>query len=573
VVYFKVKDAAGKVSGVVRDLITLHGPVVTRFKMNDGAGITDGHSVTLDNTCTGSAAVEYMASESLTSLTFNTANWLVYSEAPSFTLSAGNGVRKVYFKTRNGDGVESAVRRDTIVVSKPLVKYFKINNGAGSTNNQIVTLTSACKYSPVSYMASESTEFTGASWQTYSATALTTFSLSSGDTSLTAPKTPKAVYFKVKNADGLESSVKSDTIRLYEVVADTLTITGTGADTTTSCTVTLNNTFTGTAAYYMASESAKFKGAKWLPYSASPKFALSATNGTKTVYFKLKHASGQVSNVISGTITLSIPVLSSVSINAGATSTNVADVTLTPTLAAGSGTPTQYMASESLKFTTATWQTYSTSVPFHLSNAKGTKKVYFKVKNAAGQESAVKYDTIYKSAVTTTLASKAAATQSNPSTTTKVKTAVASAKVVASVATEPSTAPLVKTDVVTTQTLAKPNLQVIGYDLAETPDSAFTAMLTIANTGNAAAGAFHVALYFWTDATTSLDYAILVQEIAGDGLAAGAETTFSFVVPDLGNDTVVVCPVFIIDSQAEPAVFAATTDLFNTNTLFTVGAS
>ena len=67
--------------------------------------------------------------------------------------------------------------------------------------------------------------------------------------------------------------------------------------------VTLNNVCTETPTFYMASESNAFTGASWQAYSASPTFTLSSSNGTKTVYFKVKNTAGE-STVVNETITL-----------------------------------------------------------------------------------------------------------------------------------------------------------------------------------------------------------------------------------------------------------------------------
>lgn len=63
------------------------------------------------------------------------------------------------------------------------------------------------------------------------------------------------------------------------------------AASTTSLSVTLNNTCTGNPVYYMASESASFTGATWQPYSTAPTFLFTAAKGAKTVYFKVKNDS------------------------------------------------------------------------------------------------------------------------------------------------------------------------------------------------------------------------------------------------------------------------------------------
>jgi metallophosphoesterase (TIGR03768 family) len=78
-----------------------------------------------------------------------------------------------------------------------------------------------------------------------------------------------------------------------------------GAVSTTSRIVTLNNTVVGTTpTHYMASESSSFRGAVWQPYSKTPAFTLSPTDGSggKTVYFKVKDGSGKKSAVVNDSI-------------------------------------------------------------------------------------------------------------------------------------------------------------------------------------------------------------------------------------------------------------------------------
>ncbi|MCE5228751.1 N-acetylmuramoyl-L-alanine amidase [bacterium] len=82
--------------------------------------------------------------------------------------------------------------------------------------------------------------------------------------------------------------------------------------------------------------------------------------------------------------------VNSFAINNGSPSTTNPVVTLNNTCTGG---PTHYMASESSSFSGATWKTYATAPTFSLSPTIGTKRVYFKVKNAT-QESAVGYDDI-----------------------------------------------------------------------------------------------------------------------------------------------------------------------------------
>lgn len=68
--------------------------------------------------------------------------------------------------------------------------------------------------------------------------------------------------------------------------------------------VTLNMTCTGYPSEYMASESASFAGATWLPYAGSVPFVLTPTEGNKTVYVKVRDLGGGVSGARSDAIAL-----------------------------------------------------------------------------------------------------------------------------------------------------------------------------------------------------------------------------------------------------------------------------
>jgi len=102
-------------------------------------------------------------------------------------------------------------------------------------------------------MASESQDFAGAIWQAYSRAPKFTLSAGSGT---------KTVYFKVSNSAGPSVAV-SDTIQLIVKPTVTSFLIDNGAGTTSSRTVTLNNTATESPTYYMASQGSTFNGAAW----------------------------------------------------------------------------------------------------------------------------------------------------------------------------------------------------------------------------------------------------------------------------------------------------------------------
>ena len=99
--------------------VVMYPPALTTFTINNGAVNATSQTVTLNNTVTCSAThstpTHYMASEDAG---FAGASWQTYAPSPSFTLSAGYGVKTVYLKLKNDAG-ESAVVNDTIEYAAP----------------------------------------------------------------------------------------------------------------------------------------------------------------------------------------------------------------------------------------------------------------------------------------------------------------------------------------------------------------------------------------------------------------------------------------------------------------------
>jgi len=276
-------DFSNEVSGMGR----LVPPNIVLFQIDNGAANTGSRAVTLDNT-TANGPTHHMASESSD---FVGARWTRYSVKPKFTLSAGAGMKTVYFKAKGKEG-ESPVGIDTITLEGPSVDTFQINAGAANTGSRAVTLDHTAIHKPSHFMASESSDFVGARWTFYSVKPKLTLGAGAGT---------KTVYFKVKNTIG-ESPVVSDTITLEGPSVDTFQINA-GAANTGSRTVTLDHTVLHKPSHFMASESSDFIEARWTFYSVKPRFTLSKGAGTKTVYFKVKNSIGE-SGVVSDTITL-----------------------------------------------------------------------------------------------------------------------------------------------------------------------------------------------------------------------------------------------------------------------------
>jgi hypothetical protein len=111
--YAKLKNKVGESESVPATITYLTRPKVKALRVNNGGRTTTNHTVTLNNVATGNPD-QYMVSEYSD---FHDASWQAYSPAPTFTLSAGTGKKRVYFKVQNPVGI-SAVIKDSIKITE-----------------------------------------------------------------------------------------------------------------------------------------------------------------------------------------------------------------------------------------------------------------------------------------------------------------------------------------------------------------------------------------------------------------------------------------------------------------------
>ena len=289
----------------------------------------------------------------------------------------------LYFVQMLKEGVkEPYLTRLNTFTSPPTLSSFNISGE--TTQSNIVSLNlSYTGQAPTQYMASESSDFTGASWITY--TNNPSFTLSSSFNL-------KTIYVKLRNSFG-ESNILSDTITYLE---PTLTLTNftinSGNTQTSNDIVTLGFTYTGFPTYYMASESSTFVGAEWIAYTSNPSFTLSTGYGNKTIYVKLKNATTETSSLndsieLIDTVTAT---LNSIVINNGDTnsSSNVFSVALNYV-----NTINKYKIGES-STSLGEWITFTSSPISYTSTAtSGLVTLYVQVGNDT-TESEIKNDSI-----------------------------------------------------------------------------------------------------------------------------------------------------------------------------------
>ena len=145
----------------------------------------------------------------------------------------------------------------------------------------------------------------------------------------------------------------------------------------------------------LVSENSDFTGASWESFVPLKIFTLSTGDGTKTVYVKFKDTAGNISETYSDIIIYdSNPPSDEISINTNATHTKTREVTLTIDATDALSGVYQMLISEDSAFTGASWETYTITKSWTLSTTDGTKTVYIKFKDTAGNISSIFSDSI-----------------------------------------------------------------------------------------------------------------------------------------------------------------------------------
>ncbi len=218
--------------------------------------------------------------------------------------------------------------------------------------------------------------------------------VSLGGRTVVAPDEKKTFRHDVRLAEGANALVLAAVNRLDEpgetlalnVTLDTqppaisllhLSNSATAVSTTA---VTLELRAEGASAMKL-SESTDFTGAVWQPFSAAPRFTLSATPGLKTIYALVRDRAGNVSERQSLVVTYDTtpPPAPQVGMAGGAVYSRTRTVVL-QVAAAGA---TEVLVQEAGTAAGA-WQALATQVPFTVSAGDGPKSLLVRVRDAAG---------------------------------------------------------------------------------------------------------------------------------------------------------------------------------------------
>ena len=145
----------------------------------------------------------------------------------------------------------------------------------------------------------------------------------------------------------------------------------------------------------MISDSADFAGAAWETYATTKSWTLPTGDSAHVVYIKLRDVVLNTSSTAQDSIVIdSVSPVGSIVINSDNTTTAVRAVSLALTATDAASGVAQMMLSEDPAFSGAAWETYSTSKTFTLSTTDGTKTIYAKFRDVAGNVSDVASDSI-----------------------------------------------------------------------------------------------------------------------------------------------------------------------------------
>jgi hypothetical protein len=294
-----------------------------------------------------------------------------------------------YFINRLNPNINSVLRSklSTYAIA-PTLNSIVINNNDTSTANRLVTISLSYTGYMSEYMVSETSTFSGATWNVLTTTSFPyTFATSIIET--------KTIYVKIRNAYGVSATMVDSISYLGLVLSFNSVIINSGAGTTQTAEVVVSTTYSNsTPTYYRIGETPDLSTNLWITWTGSQiSYNLTAL-GTRTVYVQLQD-NITTTNTLSDSILYSPIDLKSVIINSGSTSTPDQIVHIAFNYL---GYPTDYMLSENADFSGATWTQWiggsGSTVTFTLSLNNGVKTVYGKMRDINSYESVVVNDTI-----------------------------------------------------------------------------------------------------------------------------------------------------------------------------------
>lgn len=401
----RYRDEAGHTAGPVVANVVLDtaAPTSTSVSIDAGAQTTARRQVTLDLAAVDAGSGVESVAVANGPLTCASASYEPFTATRAWTLTAGDGEKTVTVCFRDGAGNSaSAFASIRLDATPPSSLGLSLNGGATHTSERIVEATVAASdaQTPPAQLQMELSSQSAPTnaWVALAATAF--FELPEGDG-------PKVVYLHVRDLAGNVSTLSRSIVLDTGVPGDAgLELLPSPFATTTAVSVRLRASdavsmclwgdFEGGGA-----DTCPDASPRWEPFAAAKVLTLTAGDGTKVVQARFRDAAGNRSDPVSDSVVLdrTAPDVATAQVELEGTtfgSTPSTALTRTPSVVlrvTGASDATsglaQMMVSEDPAFANAGWQAWQASLAWTLSAGDGTKRVYVRLRDAAGQESGV----------------------------------------------------------------------------------------------------------------------------------------------------------------------------------------
>ena len=384
-----VKAGYGDSAWVSGQVVVAIAPPTGSIAIAGGAAYTNQTVVSVTLSASSSITVSQMSFSKDGGATWS--NWEPYATSRTLALTpAGNGLKTVSVRFRDTAGNVSEVYSDSITLSTVApTGSIVINGGASSTSSALANLTlSASSPSGVTQMQfSKDGGSTWFGWESY-AGSRSVILVPSGDG-------VKTVSVRYRDAAGNVSTPYSDSIVLSAQPPTGSIVINAGAGITASTALALTLSATGSSAISNMQFS-KDDGATWShweSYASARNLYIPAGDGVRGVLVRYRDSLGQVSPDYSDTIILDqTQPTGSIVINGGADTTNSVSVTLTLTGADLNGVTGMQFSKDNV--TWYKWEAFSGTRVANLLPGAGSKNMYVRFRDTAGNISIVYSDSI-----------------------------------------------------------------------------------------------------------------------------------------------------------------------------------
>jgi hypothetical protein len=318
---------------------------------------------------------------------WDTEQWEAPSTTKSWTLSAGDETKKVYFQIRDNAGLISSTSDDIILVTSVPTGSIIINEGASYTMMLSVRLklTYGNDASQVRY--SNDGVWDNEQWEAPSL---------SKTWSLTTADGKKTVYYQLKNNAETVSPTYSTSI-ILDTVSPTGSISIAGGvaytnNKTVSLTLTASDATSGLSQMRLSTDGV-FDTEQWENYTNSKFLSLTGGDETKTVYVQFKDKAGLESSSLSDTILLdTTPPTGSIRINNDSPETNSNSVLLALTANDTNGVVKTRFSNDGISW--SSWENFSATNAWTMASGNGIQTVYVQFQDSTGLDSQVHSDSI-----------------------------------------------------------------------------------------------------------------------------------------------------------------------------------